>query len=53
MTFIFNIFGANVYNELNSSKLGTCLFPYFIRFLLIIDYWSLRMESCTNSYYFA
>jgi len=30
-------------------KLGTYLFLSFIRFLLIIDYWSVVMESNTNS----
>jgi len=33
------------------SGLEPCLFLYFIRFLLIIDYLNLRMESCTNSPY--
>ena len=34
------------------SKLEPCLFPYFIRFLLIVDYLCLRMVSYTNFSYF-
>jgi len=30
------------------SKLEPCLFPDFIKFLLIIDYLHLRMTSFTN-----
>jgi len=38
--------------KLTFSKLKTYLFLYFIIFLSKIDYLGLRMESCTNSYYF-